>query len=177
MDLPAGMTIFPLEPHPDRRGWLLEAYRKSWLPDVSSEQVNLTWSRANTLRGTHVHGLHSDYFVLASGRALVGIQDVRKRSATFGMAALIELSSERPTALSVPPGVLHGVYFPVDSMLVTVESLTYDPLEEIGCRWNDPELAIPWPFTSPVLSDADRTAQSYAEMMAAIEPWQADYVI
>jgi dTDP-4-dehydrorhamnose 3,5-epimerase len=177
MALPAGVTIHQLTPHPDRRGWLIEAFRESWVPGLHAEQVNITCSRARALRGTHVHGLHSDYFVLASGRTTVGIRDLRKRSATFGMTALIELSSDAPTAMCIPPGVLHGLYFPVDSILITVESRVYDPVEEIRCRWDDPELEIPWPFTSPILSDDDTSAQSYQEMMAVIEPWQADYVI
>jgi dTDP-4-dehydrorhamnose 3,5-epimerase len=173
--LPRGVTIRPLEPHHDRRRWLVEAFRESWAPGVDGAQVNITWSRAGTLRGSHVHGEHADYFVLASGRAAVGIRDVRKRSATFGMTALVELSSESPSAMTVPPGVLHGLYFPVDSILLTVESRVYDPLEEIRCRWDDPELELPWPFSAPILSDADRGAQSYREMLAAIEPWQSRY--
>ena len=79
MTLPLGVRIWPLEPHHDRRGWLVEAFRESWAPGVEGAQVNITWSRAGTLRGSHVHGKHTDYFVLASGRAAVGIRDVRKR--------------------------------------------------------------------------------------------------
>jgi dTDP-4-dehydrorhamnose 3,5-epimerase len=175
--LPPGVRIRPLEPHHDRRGWLVEAFRESWEPGVEGAQVNITWSRARTLRGSHVHGNHTDQFVLASGHAAVGIRDVRKRSPTFGVTALVELSSESPSAMTVPPGVLHGLYFPVDSILVTVESRAYDPEEEVRCRWNDPELQIPWPFCSPILSDADLAAQSYRDMMAAIEPWQGLYSV
>jgi dTDP-4-dehydrorhamnose 3,5-epimerase len=175
--LPVGVSVRPLTPHHDRRGWLVEAFRDTWAPGVDVAQVNLTWSRAGTLRGSHVHGVHSDYFVLASGRATVGIRDLRKRSSTFGLIALVELSSESPSVMAVPPGVLHGLYFPVDSMLLTVESQLYDPEEEIRCRWSDPELAIPWPFSSPILSDGDRDAQSYRAMLAVIEPWQARYSI
>jgi dTDP-4-dehydrorhamnose 3,5-epimerase len=177
MSLPAGVTLQRLTPHPDRRGWLVEVFRESWVPGLDGAQVNLTWSRAGTLRGPHVHGLHTDYFVPASGRTVVGIRDVRKRSATFGTTGLVELSSDTPAALSVPPGVLHGLYFPVDSLLITVESRVYDPVEEIRCRWDDPEVGIAWPFTMPILSDDDTRAQSYREMMAVIEPWQGDYAI
>ena len=175
--LPLGVRIRPLEPHPDRRGWLVEAFRESWQTGVQGAQLNLTWSRAGTLRGSHVHGRHADYFVLASGRTIIGIKDVRKQSPTFGMTAVVELSSESPSAMTVPPGVVHGLYFPVDSILLTVESDVYDPVEEIRCRWDDPELEIPWSFPSPILSDADRAAQSYRAMMAAIEPWQDLYSI
>jgi dTDP-4-dehydrorhamnose 3,5-epimerase len=177
MPLPPGVRIRPLQPHHDRRGWLVEAFRDSWTPSVEGAQVNLTWSRAGTLRGSHVHGKHADYFVLAAGRTTIGIKDVRKRSPTYGLTALVELSSETPSAMTVPPGVLHGLYFPVESILLTVESHVYDPEEEVRCRWNDPALGIPWPFSSPLLSDGDRDAQSYREMMAIIDPWQDLYCI
>jgi len=93
------------------------------------------------------------------------------------MTALVELSSESPSAMTIPPGVLHGLYFPADSILLTVESHVYDPVEEVRCQWDDPELEIPWTFSSPILSDADGGAQSYREMMAVIEPWQGLYSI
>lgn len=175
--LPPGVRVLPLVPHHDRRGWLVEAFRESWAPGVEGAQVNLTWSRAGTLRGTHVHGVHADYFALASGRAIVGIKDVRRRSRTFGMPAFVELSSDSPAAMIVPPGVLHGLYFPLESILLTVESHVYDPAEEISCRWDDPRLGLDWPCVDPILSDADGTAQSYPDMMAAIEPWQKLYAV
>jgi dTDP-4-dehydrorhamnose 3,5-epimerase len=177
MTLPPGVRIRPLRPHHDRRGWLVEAFRDSWDESVAGAQVNLTWSRAGTLRGSHVHGRHADYFVLAAGRSTIGIKDVRKRSPAYGLTMLVELTSDTPSAMTVPPGVLHGLYFPVESILLTVESDVYDPAEEVRCRWNDPELGIAWPFSSPILSDGDRDAQSYREMMGVIEPWQSLYKI
>jgi dTDP-4-dehydrorhamnose 3,5-epimerase len=32
----------------------------------------------------------------------------------------------------------------------------YDPADEIGIAYDDPELAIPWPADNPILSDRDR---------------------
>jgi dTDP-4-dehydrorhamnose 3,5-epimerase len=172
VNLPPGATLRNLRANPDRRGWLMEAFRAEWTSGLAGAQVNVTWSRAGSLRGSHVHHRHADYFVLAQGRSIIGLKDLRRRSAAFGSVHLIELHAESPRALAVPPGVLHGLYFPVDSLLVTVESHAYDPDEELRCRWDDPELGIPWPFRDAILSDADRDAQSFAELMRAIEPWQ-----
>jgi dTDP-4-dehydrorhamnose 3,5-epimerase len=36
--------------------------------------------------------------------------------------------------------------------------------DELGCRWDDPELGLAWPTTDPLLSPRDAAAPSYAEM-------------
>jgi dTDP-4-dehydrorhamnose 3,5-epimerase-like enzyme len=50
--LPLGVSIRPVKRHHDRRGRPVEAFRESWAPGVDGAQVNLTWSRAGTRRGT-----------------------------------------------------------------------------------------------------------------------------
>lgn len=175
MKLAPGVRRRSLTPHPDRRGWLFEAFRAEWEPDVSGAQVNVSSSVPAVLRGSHVHVRHTDYFVLAAGAVTVGLKDLRQASPTFGRTWLVTLDARRPEALIVPPGVLHGLYFPVPSLLVSLESETYDPSEEFRCRWDDPELAIPWPFRTPILSDDDRRAGTFADTMRALEPWQASF--
>jgi dTDP-4-dehydrorhamnose 3,5-epimerase len=172
-----GVRLLTLDPHADRRGTLTEVYRQEWCAEVPGRQINVTRSRATVMRGPHVHCRHGDYFVVVAGRGLVGLHDARRASPTFGQALLLELAPEAPAALVVPPGVVHGMFFPVDSVLVTVESELYDPDEEVRCRWSDPELGIDWPFAEACTSDADAAAQSYAEMMEHLEPFQATFVI
>ncbi|HZP14074.1 MAG TPA: dTDP-4-dehydrorhamnose 3,5-epimerase family protein [Nevskiaceae bacterium] len=168
----SGVRLVPLVLHSDRRGWLYEAFREGWVESVDKMQVNVSWSRPGTLRGCHVHGRHCDWFVMASGKALVGMKDVRRHSPTCGNTAFVEINASSPEALVVTPGVIHGVYFPTDAILVTIETALYDPAEEFRCRWNDPELGIGWPFSDPCLSDLDREAQSLDEMMRQFAPWQ-----
>ena len=169
-----GVRLVPLTLHHDPRGWLFEAYRDGWMDKAQELQVNVMWSRANVLRGPHVHGRHTDWFVIASGESLVGLKDARRRSDTRGAIEFVRLHANAPAALVVPPGVIHGVYFPAESLLVTVESSTYDPEEEFRCRWNDPALEIAWPFADPCLSDSDRHAPSYADMLLEFEGAHAE---
>jgi len=175
--LAPGIRLRPLTVHGDRRGWLFEAFRAEWEADVAGAQVNVSSSAPGVLRGSHVHGRHTDYFVLAAGAAIVGLKDLRRASPVFGRTWLVPLDAQRPEALIVPPGVLHGLYFRVQSLLVSVESHFYDPTEEIRCRWDDPELAIPWPFRHPILSDNDSCAPTFAHAMRALEPWQRCFEI
>jgi len=40
----------------------------------------------------------------------------------------------------------------------------YDPSDEIGVRWNDPQLGIQWPIPDPLLSPKDQTLPTLAEL-------------
>ena len=69
MNLPPGTRLRSLTAHADRRGWLFEAFRAEWEPDVAGAQVNVSSSAPGVLRGSHVHGRHTDYF--GAGRVRV----------------------------------------------------------------------------------------------------------
>lgn len=170
-----GIRTRLLKANPDRRGSLTEIYRHGWHRGIQAKQINLTTSHAGSLRGTHLHRFHSDVFILAAGRAWLGMKDVRKFSPTYGETELIEMSEDKPESVIVPVGVVHGIHFVKESILVTVESEYYDTAEEIRVQWNDPELGIPWMADHMVLSDEDAKAQSYAQLMVTIDPWQEEW--
>jgi dTDP-4-dehydrorhamnose 3,5-epimerase len=102
---------------------------------------------------------------------LVGISDVREESLEHLKGALIELSSEAPSALMVPPGVAHGFYIPEPTLYVYGMTHPWDPVnDEFGCRWDDEALAIPWPAecTAPDLSPRDDAAGSLSALLATL---------
>jgi len=165
-----GVRLVPLKRHHDARGWLCEMYRHEWARDVDGRQVNVMRSVAGSLRGSHVHGKHLDYFYVPIGRALAGLKDVRKQSPTFDTSEMIELDERH--ALIVPPGVVHGLYFTEESLLVTVESDYYNPGEEFRVKWDEPALEMEWPCEDPILSDADKDAPPFNEMIRRLEPYQ-----
>jgi dTDP-4-dehydrorhamnose 3,5-epimerase len=42
----------------------------------------------------------------------------------------------------------------------------WDPEEdELGCRWDDPDLGLDWQLTAPVLSERDASAQPLAQLL------------
>lgn len=170
-----GVRIVDLAEIPDARGSLCEIYRPDLFPSTPPAQVNRMVSRARTLRGNHVHRDHSDVFVLASGRATVGLRDVRKSSPTFGAVGKVEMAAAPPRAVVVPPGVVHGVYFREPATLITLETHVYDPAEEAHVAWDDPALGIDYGDPEPVVAAAGADAPSFAAMTAAIEPWQRKF--
>jgi dTDP-4-dehydrorhamnose 3,5-epimerase len=166
--LPDGVTLRPLVPHADERGVFTELFRTSWGVGVEPVQWNAVRSGENVLRGIHAHARHSDYLTVPFGRAVVGLHDLRAASPTAGMPAIVELSGDAPSGLSIPPGVAHGFYFLEPSLHVYAVSHEWDPDDELGCRWDDPDLGVEWPCRDPLLSVRDASLGSLSELAQAL---------
>ena len=171
VDLPAGTYLRHLTAHSDDRGEFTEVHRREWPSGVEPVQWNCVRSRAGTLRGVHVHAKHADYLTCPVGQCFVGLRDLR-RGPTAGQTAMVELSADRPAGLTIPPGVAHGFYFPVDSLHLYAVDRYFDPADELGCHWADPALELDWPGVPMLLSRRDRDAGPLAELLTRIERWQ-----
>jgi dTDP-4-dehydrorhamnose 3,5-epimerase len=167
--LPAGVQVQPLRPHADARGVFTELFRAEWPTGISPVQWNAVHSEAGVLRGVHVHTRHSDYLTVVTGTMLLGLYDLRRDSPTSGVSAMLTLGEGSHHGVTLPPGVCHGFYFPVPAMTIYAVSHYWDQADELGCRFDDPELGLSWPTATPLLSDRDRVAGSVAEMRAAFE--------
>jgi dTDP-4-dehydrorhamnose 3,5-epimerase len=87
--------------------------------------------------------------------------DIRPGSPTYGHWEGFELSGRNHKQVWIPAGLAHG-------FLVTSETADflykttdyYAPNSERGIRWNDPDVAIPWPELgiNPILSVKDAAA-------------------
>lgn len=168
----AGVVIVEPDVHRDARGFFFESYhrdkyRRGGITAIFV-QDNHSRSVARTLRGLHaqlrrpqaklVRALEGEIFDVAV--------DIRPRSPTFGKWVGVELSAENFRQLYLPPGFAHG--FCVLSASAQVEykcSEIYDPEDEIGVIWNDPEVNIAWPQTDPLLSAKDRALPRLAEIV------------
>jgi dTDP-4-dehydrorhamnose 3,5-epimerase len=158
VQLPAGVLLRPLRPHPDDRGTFVELHRSTWSDGPPLLQWNAVRSRAGVLRGVHAHVRHDDLVTVPVGHAVIGLHDLRPGSPTEGAVGVVEVGEGAPGALTIPHGVAHGFYFPVESLHVYAVSNEFDPADELGCRFDDPGLRIPWPTTDVVLSPRDRGA-------------------
>ncbi len=165
-ELPLGVTLRELLPHPDARGIFLEIHRDEWLEGERPVQWNAVRSRANVLRGVHIHRVHADQVVVVDGTMLLGLHDARRDSPTRGLSTIVELRGDAPRAAGIPPGVAHGFFFPEPSLHIYAVSHYFDPDDELGCRFDSPELGIRWPTATPHLSKRDTDAGTYGEMVA-----------
>ena len=170
--LPAGVHLRQLTMNRDHRGMLAEIFRNSWETNVAPLQWNVTHTEARVLRGVHVHVRHTDYLVTLSGRASIGLRDLRPGSPTERMTALVEMSGEQLAGLTIPPGVAHGFYFHEPSIQLYAVSEYWDVDDELGCHWADPELEIAWPITSAIVSERDAALHPLRALAGVLPPWQ-----
>lgn len=168
LSLPQGVTVRELVPHEDERGAFTEIFREEWDLDVAPLQWNAVRSEPGTLRGVHVHLRHGDYLVVAAGRATVGLRDMRPGSPTEGAVATIPMTGDRPAGITIPVGVAHGFYFHEPSLHIYAVTYYFDPADELGCRFDDPDLAIPWPEAPRLVSERDSSAGTFGELAAVV---------
>ncbi|MEW4458469.1 dTDP-4-dehydrorhamnose 3,5-epimerase family protein [Roseibium algicola] len=160
-----GVIVHDLVSHIDDRGSFTEIYRETWLTGFKSIQWNIVTSKEDTLRGVHVHKDHYDYLMVLSGKMLLGLHDIRRDSPTIRTSQFLDLSAENRRAVSIPPGVCHGFYFPQAATHLYSVSTYFDPTDELGCKFDCPELNLSWPTKDPILSNRDRTADNYSQML------------
>lgn len=168
-DIP-GVLLIALDTHEDARGffverWNAEKFREQGF-DATFVQDNHSRSMPGVLRGIH-------YQLDPAQGKLVGVTrgaiydvavDLRPGSSHFGRHVGVELNDRNGQLLWIPPGCGHGFCVLGDEAAdVTYKcSATYNAKGEGGVAYNDPELAINWPVTQPMLSERDRTLESFA---------------
>lgn len=168
-----GVHLRRFDTHSDHRGTFSEVFRSSWQVGTEPVQWNVVSSGGDVLRGVHVHVRHSDYLAVVAGRATIGLKDLRAGSPTHNATALVPMSSGTFGGLTIPPGVAHGFWFHEPSIHIYAVSHYWDPEDELGCHWADPDLAIPWPQGAVTLSARDEAAQPLSDLLAELEPFQA----
>jgi dTDP-4-dehydrorhamnose 3,5-epimerase len=138
-------------------------------------QCNLSNNpRRGTLRGLHIlSNPHEEAKLVqcVAGRIFDVAVDLRPKSRTFGRYFAAELSAGDGRLLYIPKGCAHGYQTLEDatSVLYHVSSF-YEAAAERGVRWNDPQIAVPWPLPSEViLSDRDRNLPSFADYAAQLD--------
>ena len=163
-DIPSGVRIRPLQAHKDERGSFLEIFRTVWDTGCDPVQWNVVQSEAGVLRGVHVHVTHTDYLIVIAGTMLLGLHDLRPGTESGTKSCMLTLNAEQPIAVTIPPGVCHGFFFPVLTTHVYAVTSYWNPADELGCRFDAPELDLAWPNSTPLLSERDRYAPPYREM-------------
>jgi dTDP-4-dehydrorhamnose 3,5-epimerase len=105
-----GVVIQPLKFYHDPRGWLVELFRQD---DVAQDRWPVMTYVSQTLpgvtRGPHEHVDQTDGFAfIGPSDFKLFMWDIRSGSPTSGHRKVVILGASNPTAVWIPPGVVHA---------------------------------------------------------------------
>ena len=156
--------VYELRPvvHRDSRGVFLETYHYAKFLDLDVKdtflQDNHSISSRGTLRGLHYQLQHAQAKLcrVIEGEALDVAVDIRIGSPHFGKWTSVLLTAKQQNQIYIPTGFAHGFLAMTDAVQFLYKcSDYYAPSDEYGVLWNDPDLAIDWGASNPVLSQRD----------------------
>ena len=173
----SGLLLIEPRSFRDERGFFLESfhekrYRDHGIADTFVQE-NHSRSRQGVLRGLHfqVRRPQAQIVTVTRGRIFDVAVDLRADSATFGRWFGAELSDEGPRQLYMAPGFAHGfcVLSEFADLLYKVSQM-YDPADEGGLLWSDPDIGVRWPIHSPLVSARDAAYPRLRELTRARLP-------
>lgn len=161
-ELPGVLIIEP-KVFGDERGFFLESFQRQRYRDAGIDyefvQDNHSRSGRNVLRGLHyqIERPQGKLVRVTRGEVYDVAVDINPESRTYGRYVGVLLSERNHRQLWVPPGYAHGFCVLTDVADFQYKCTDYyDPSDEGGVAWNDPDVAIDWPVKEPLLSDKDR---------------------
>ena len=151
----------------DARGLFLNAFRiqepefkKIW-KDRSIKQINLS----TTYQKGVVRGLHFQKEPFSEAKIVRCIKglvwdvavDLRKDSKSYLKWYSLKLEVNH-NAFFIPEGFAHGFQTLQDnSQLLYIHSEIWDPISEMGVRFDDPSINVKWPLEIKALSERDKS--------------------
>jgi dTDP-4-dehydrorhamnose 3,5-epimerase len=168
----AGVLIIERPTYPDGRGFFRETFRNGDLEarfgsPIHFLQANHSRSVKNTLRGIHIAPWHK-LITVTRGEVQAVIADTRPDSPTFGKCVSLTVGDSNHISVFIPAG--YGNSFAVlsdEADYVYLASDYWAPGKEHSIIYNDPDLAIKWQVSEPIISENDKThptlRQAYPE--------------
>ena len=164
-----GLVVVEPKVFGDNRGYFMETYNyndfKAAGLDMVFVQDNQSKSKKGVLRGLHFQKKNPQGKLVrvVSGEVYDVAVDLRKGSDTYGKWYGVLLSAENKKQFYVPEGFARGfVVMSETAEFVYKCTRFYDPSDEGGLMWNDPEIGIDWPVPENaelLLSEKDQHHQ------------------
>ena len=157
----------------DSRGFFKETFQAERYREAGIEytfvQDNYSRSEKGVLRGLHFQITKPQGKLVSCPKGAVFdvAVDIDPESTTYGQYVGVELTEENHKQLWVPPGYAHGFCVLSETADFQYKCTDYyDPSDEGGVIWNDPDVAIEWPIVHPSLSSKDALLLTLAELNA-----------
>ena len=171
LDIP-DVVLFEPRVFGDDRGFFFESFNHKVFEEVIGRPVkfvqdNHSRSAKGVLRGMHyqIQQPQGKLVRVVQGEVFDVAVDMRKSSPTFGQWVGAHLSAENKHQLWVPEGFAHGFVVLSESAEFLYKTTDYyAPQYERSLAWDDPSVAIEWPYQGePVLSAKDQKASTLEE--------------
>ena len=167
----AGVLIIEPMIFGDSRGFFKETFQAERYREAGIEytfvQDNYSRSQKGVLRGLHFQITKPQGKLVSCPKGAVFdvAVDIDPESTTYGQYVGVELTEENHKQLWVPPGYAHGFCVLSETADFQYKCTDYyDPSDEGGVIWNDPDVAIEWPITHPSLSSKDALLPTLKEL-------------
>jgi dTDP-4-dehydrorhamnose 3,5-epimerase len=172
-----GVYIIDVKTYGDHRGCFMETYKESDFKEAGLDydfvQDNQSSSRKGVLRGLHFQKTHPQAKLVRvlKGEVFDVAVDLRKGSETYGKWVGVFLSEENHRQFMIPRGFAHGFVVVSDTAEFAYKcDDLYQPEDEGGILWNDPDIGIEWPEVGEViLSEKDKNNPTLAESRMEFE--------
>lgn len=168
-----GAALFELPTNRDERGSFARLFDRAMFEhegwstqlDHSAESFNPV---PHTLRGLHFQRppFEEQKLIRCVAGTIVDVAvDLRLGSPTEGQYFAVTLSATEPHALLLPKGVAHGFLTrDVDTRVLYHLFQPYRADHACGIRFDDPQLAIPWPVPPQIIGERDRSWTSLRDL-------------
>ena len=173
----SGVMVLEPDCFEDERGFFLESFEQERYRELGIVedfvQENHSRSRKNVLRGLHFtkNRPQAQIITVMRGKIFDVVVDIRKDSPTFGKWYGVELSDEGIRQIYMAHGFAHGFCVLSDwADLHYKVSQRYDPHDEGGLLWNDPDVGIRWPTEVPQVTARDATYPRIKDLSQAQLP-------
>ena len=157
----------------DERGYFMETYHANEFKeaglDMAFVQDNHSKSRKGVLRGLHFQYTEPQGKLVRviKGEVFDVAVDLRRDSPTYGKWEGVKLSEENKKQFYVPEGFAHGFLVLSDEAEFIYKCTNfYNPDDEGGILWNDPDIGIKWPvdhIDEVILSEKDKQLKTLKE--------------
>lgn len=170
MDATVTATLLPevliIQPaiHQDHRGYVFESFNQASfikMTGIKSDfvQDNHSLSQRHVLRGLHCQVKHPQGKLIrvVEGTIFDVAVDIRPASPRFGQWVSVALSADNQKQLWVPAGFAHGFMTLSDQAQCLYKTTDYWYADDqCSIIWNDPDINVTWPNTTPILSTRDQ---------------------
>jgi dTDP-4-dehydrorhamnose 3,5-epimerase len=151
----------------DDRGYFKETFHAARYAEAGIDgnfvQDNESMSGKYIVRGLHLQDppfAQGKLIRVIAGSIFDVAVDVRVGSATYGKFQSVVLSAQNHLQFWIPPGFAHGFMALEDNTIINYKCTGfYNSSAERTIMWNDPDLAIPWPGPSSVVSSKDNRGE------------------